>query len=436
VFVIGPGFGRELNPRQGQLIREAGFQVHWCCSVPNPEQPGCHLPTHFCQLAAEVESCCPDLIVCASKGGAYMVGLWEMGAWSGPSVMINAHPSCKRLPLGTRVVLAHGSNDEYYPARREELEKLVATGSKNDCFLYYSADSGELSPGVFTRNGDRHNMESLLANDCLPRLLDAALAPEGPEAYVARTWRQRLDERRRAAEEWLGLTPEQLCQRWGGRDRFFLAGAETPKLAEVPPLEKEFQMVAAAFKAAPREAPAYVLGPARAWEQVRVLRVERVENRAQIEGSVQPYFCALRSALEDQGLAFEPGSHTCWGFHGARPDAVESIITNPVAGFQPLACGTRGAALWGSGTYFARDAQYVADSHFCGPPAPDGTRQMLMCLLLPGMSCLGDPSHRGVLPFRSRPHRYNSSVDSLSSPEIYVVQHPCAAYPAYLITFA
>lgn len=108
----------------------------------------------------------------------------------------------------------------------------------------------------------------------------------------------------------------------------------------------------------------------------------------------------------------------------------------PVAGFQPLASGSRNAALWGSGTYFARDANYVADSHFCGPPAANGSRQMLMCLLSIGMPCAGDPQHRGVLPFRRKPHRYNSSVDSLSSPEIYVVQHPGGAYPAYLITFA
>jgi len=132
---------------------------------------------------------------------------------------------------------------------------------------------------------------------------------------------------------------------------------------------------------------------------------------------------------------FEPGTHTVWAFHGsADRQAIESIVTNPVAGFQPLASGTRGASLWGLGTYFARDASYVAHGGFCGPPTNDG-RQMLMCLVATGMPCLGDPYHKGVLPFRVRPHRYNSSVDSLSSPEIYIIQHPGAAIPAYLITF-
>jgi len=213
-------------------------------------------------------------------------------------------------------------------------------------------------------------------------------------------------------------------------------GRDKQKLFEVPADSGEFSCVAAVFKAVPKDAPAYVVPPEAEWARVRVVRVERVENGLQGEGSIMPYYGALRASLEGQGIELEPGTHTCWAFHGADAVAVESIVTNPVSGFQPLASGTRTASLWGSGTYFARDAQYVAGSHFCGPPAADGTRKMLMCLLMIGMPCLGDPEHRGVLPFRRKPHRYNSSVDSLSSPEIFVIQHPGAAYPAYLITFA
>ena len=47
-----------------------------------------------------------------------------------------------------------------------------------------------------------------------------------------------------------------------------------------------------------------------------------------------------------------------------------------------------------------------------------------------GFVCLGDPEHKGVLPFRQGRHRrvvpcaagrgrYNASVDSLSNPEIF-----------------
>mmetsp|Transcript_14053 Transcript_14053/g.40460 ORF Transcript_14053/g.40460 Transcript_14053/m.40460 type:complete len:151 (+) Transcript_14053:91-543(+) len=148
-----------------------------------------------------------------------------------------------------------------------------------------------------------------------------------------------------------------------------------------------------------------------------------------------PYYNSLARAIEDQEVAFEPGVHTSWAFHGADANAIDSIVNNVVAGFQPLASGTRGASLWGSGTYFARDARYVADGGFCGQPAIDGTRRMLACLLMSGIPCLGDPQHKGVLPFRKKPHRYNSSVDCLASPEIYITQQSGAAHAAYLITF-
>jgi len=433
VLIIGPGFGRALNPQQGRLIEQAGFQVHWCSGIPNPEQPHFNVAPHLGPIMADIDWFQPDLVASASKGGVYIVALWQMGYWRGPTLLINAHPSCRRLPEGIPVVLAHGANDEVYPTPRGELERLVATGTDNMCFLYYTANSGQVSPGLLTRGGDGHNMDSLLSNDCLPRLIDAALCPDGPEVHIVRTWHDQLSDTRLEAERFLGYRPERLREHWVSRGR---QGRDEQLLFEVLSGSEEFKHVVAVFKSQPKEIPAYMLAPQAVWDAVRVLRVERVENGLQQEGSFRPYFDALQRSFAEQEIRFESGIHTCWAFHGADAPATESIITNPVAGFQPLASGSRNAALWGLGTYFARDANYVADSHFCGAPASDGSRQMLMCLLMIGMPCVGDPQHRGVLPFRRKPHRYNSSVDSLSSPEIYVVQHPGAAYPAYLITFA
>jgi hypothetical protein len=203
-------------------------------------------------------------------------------------------------------------------------------------------------------------------------------------------------------------------------------------LFEVSQESHEFQMVADVFHSPPVQPAAYA-GPDDAWNNVHILRVDRVENGWQEEGSAKPYYSALRRSIEEQNVQFQPGLHTRWVFHGT--DAIESIISNPLAGFQPLASGSRLGSVWGSGTYFARDAKYVFGGNFC-QPAADGTRQILMCLAMTGFPCLGDPDQKGVLPFREKPHRYHSSVDSLSSPEIFIVQHPSAAYPAYLITFA
>jgi len=300
------------------------------------------------------------------------------------------------------------------------------------CYLYYTANSGMLSSGQLSRVGDYHNMESLVKFDCLPRLIDAVLCPDGPEVHMLRTWSERLSEERLMAERWLGYSPDELQKRWVSNTR---RGVEKQKLFEVALNSEEARQVLAAFRSAPKEPPAYMLGPQEAWDGVQIVRLQRVENRQQVVGSVKPYYDATRTSLEDQHIDFEAGHHTRWGFHGAAGEAIDSIILDPVAGFQPLASGTRGASLWGSGTYFARDAKYVAEGGFCGQRSADGARKMLMCLLMIGMPCLGDPSHKGVLPFRVKPYRYNCTVDSLSTPEIFIMQHPGSALPAYLITF-
>lgn len=431
VLIIEPGFGRDS--RQGLLVDRAGFQIHWCCNLPLPEQGSLQVAPYLPQIFTEIQQFQPEIVACASAGGAYVVGLWQAGYWTGPTLMINVHPSCRRLPEGMAVVLAHGSNDEAYQLSRRDLEAVAATGSPNQCFLYMTTNSGQVSPGVFTREGDRHKMKSLLLRGCLPRLLDGLLCPEGPEVHMLRTWQERLSDRRIEAESWLGNMPQELKRHW---ESFGRRGRGGEVLFEVRPDSEEFVRVATVFKEMPREKPAYLLYSTEEWDRVSVVRVERVENGPQEEGGTRPFCKALLNSFAGQGVRFEPGVHTCWGFHGADSEALQSIACDPVVGFQPLTSGMRNCAVWGGGTYFARDAQYVAGSHFCGPPASDGTRQMLMCLMLTGMPCLGDPEHRGVLPYRQKPHRYNSSVDSLSSPEVFVVQHPSAAYPAYLITFA
>mmetsp|Transcript_104543 Transcript_104543/g.326014 ORF Transcript_104543/g.326014 Transcript_104543/m.326014 type:complete len:524 (+) Transcript_104543:3-1574(+) len=433
IFIIGPGFGLQLNPRQGASIVQAGFQVRWCHDVPNPEQPNFPVLPYLEQIKAQMDEFQPDVVAAASKGGAYVTGLWRVGYWRGATLLLNAHPTCNQIPGGVNLVLAHGSNDEVYSVPRADLEALVSQGEENRCFLYYTANSGQLPSGQLSRLGDRHNMESLLQHDLLPRLIDSLLSPEGPEVHMVRTWRDRLSEERLESECWLGYTPERLRRHWSSHHR---KGLDDCKLFDVPFNSEEFHRVAAIFRAAPREPPAYMLSPQAVWDRVRIVRLQRVENGLQVDGSTNPYHASMRRSLEEQGVDFEPGVHTSWTFHGADDNALESIVSNPVAGFQPLASGTRGASLWGLGTYFAREAKYVADGGFCGQPAADGTRRMLMCLCSTGIPCLGDPQHKGVLPFRRRPHRYHCSVDSLSSPEIYIVQHAGAAQPAYVITFA
>lgn len=343
--------------------------------------------------------------------------------------MINAHPTAKTLPKGVPLVVAHGSNDEVYTWDRSYLENLIRSGTDNKCLLYYTANSGPLPSGQCTRMGDMHNQDSLLGHDCLPTLMDCALSGECPETALLRSWRGRHGTDRLAAECFLGYTLEQLNRYWTSAGR---RGRDDKKCSEVSTDSKEYDAVMKMFKTPPKARAAYCGENHEAWQKRKVVRIERVENGTQADGSAKPYTDLIKTSVGHQGIAFEPGVHTCWAFHGT--DAIDSIVNNPVAGFQPLASGTKGASLWGSGTYFARDPKYVAEGGFA-KPQPNGETRMLMCLLSMGIPCVGDPNHHGVLPERIAPHRYNSSVDFLSCPEIFIMQHPGAAYPAYVITF-
>jgi Ca2+-binding EF-hand superfamily protein len=418
VFVMDPGGLYKMGNRP--VVEQAGCQVHWCTRFP-PVDPASPFPWHLlADLKAEIDAIQPRVLMCAWKAAMYSFGLWQSGEWQGPTVLINPHPVCQQLPPGMPVVIAHGGIDESFKIARHDLEKLVYGTSQSRSLLYY------VSPNL-------HLGASLKKYDCLGRLIDAAVCPDGPEASILRSWRERKACDRIVAERNLGCTLEQIRKHWVSPGR---RGRERSQLFSVPADSEEFAQVSCAFFSQPRESPAYPGRPDSKFDQVQIVSIQRVENGLQVDGCSKPYLDCMSRSLEDQGLEFEPGVHTCWAFHGS-PE-VDSIVTNPIAGIQPLASGTKNATLWGSGTYFARDAKYVVDGCFdlAGGQRPaNGVRRILMCLLATGVPCLGDPEQRGVLPFRKHPHRFHSSVDSLSSPEIYVVQHPGAAHPGYVITF-
>jgi len=428
VLIIGTGFGMLLNPAQFNVLRDAGYQIRAVETLPNPETPNFQVHQFLPTIKKAIDEFQPHAIACASKGGVFMVALWQTGLWAGPTLFINRHPMLCGLPKGVPVVLCHGSNDEYYQYRREDIENLVRSGEANRCLLYYTANSGPLGRG-FTREGDRHNMQSLVQYDCLPRLLDAAMCGSDPTMHLMNSWNRFVTEERLKAEQWLGFRPEDLRRLWQSEEQ---RGFDETITFDVARGTEEYAKVETLFKAQPTVPRAYTDMNPGMWQTLEFVRMERVENGMQEDGNASPYCRALERGIQAQGLRFRPGLHTKWAFHGSS--AVEEIVSNPIAGFQPLMSGSRAAALWGPGTYFARDAKYVYDGGFC-KINPDGTKTMLLCLLMSGIPCLGDPNHRGVLPIRQGRHRYNSSVDSISNPEIYVTQTPGAAYPAYVITF-
>jgi len=189
----------------------------------------------------------------------------------------------------------------------------------------------------------------------------------------------------------------------------------------------EFFAVEQLFRSNPAD-KAYNFGHDWAGKQIR--RIDRVQAPGQLDAT-DTYYASVRNSLEKQGSSFVNGVHTRWLFHGSR--AIDAIISDPLNGFKTTLSKT---TLWGAGSYFARDAQYPDDHGFFGEPRPDGTKDMLLCLVVTGMSVLGDEAY-AIRPYRhGTNHRYNSFVDSHSDPEIFVVSNSAAVLPAYVITYS
>ena len=78
MFVIGPGFGIIKTPTQIECLRSRGWRITEC-HADNPEDADFDMARSLPKVRAEIEKVKPDVVVCASKGGAYALALWEAG---------------------------------------------------------------------------------------------------------------------------------------------------------------------------------------------------------------------------------------------------------------------------------------------------------------------------------------------------------------------
>jgi hypothetical protein len=107
-------------------------------------------------------------------------------------------------------------------------------------------------------------------------------------------------------------------------------------------------------------------------------------------------------------------------FHGTNEQSMRSIVEN---GFCSKYNKT---SAYGMGTYFAKNAIY---SKNYAPSRKDEISFMLVCDVVIGKSCNG--SFQKKLDILE----YDSMVDNLNEPKIFVVPNDDAAYPAYVIAF-
>ena len=158
--------------------------------------------------------------------------------------------------------------------------------------------------------------------------------------------------------------------------------------------------------------------------------VERIEQGL-LEEQNQERLAAVSRSLRQQNIDFEAGVHARWLFHGT--DSLDKIIRDPLNAFSMALAGSSTGQIWGTGIYLARDAVYSND--YTKQRNPDGSKRMLLCLVATGNICAAGPELR-ILPDRRGFFKYDSSVDSLSNPEIHVVNNAAHVTPAYVITYA
>ncbi|KAM9402304.1 protein mono-ADP-ribosyltransferase PARP12-like isoform 2-T2 [Salvelinus alpinus] len=114
-------------------------------------------------------------------------------------------------------------------------------------------------------------------------------------------------------------------------------------------------------------------------------------------------------------------------FHGTDPKHVDAICRD---NFDWRLCGTNGT-VYGEGSYFARDAKY---SH--SYTSHSGVRSMFVCRVLVGDYTRGNSDLRRPPPKgEGSPTLYDSCVDNVLKPSIYVVFEKHQVYPEFLIKY-
>jgi len=161
--------------------------------------------------------------------------------------------------------------------------------------------------------------------------------------------------------------------------------------------------------------------------QATLVRIDRVQNGPLYES----FLLQVETLKKQMGANWDEGRMRRILFHGTN--AVEAIVNSVDGhGFLPLLAGTSTGAIW-DGTYFARDARYSNDY---ARTLASGDKQMMLVDVLVGLSTQGAQGMK-VCPFPPDQSyaRYNSLVNSVQDPSIFVVQHSNQAYPSYLIAY-
>ncbi|KAM6398598.1 protein mono-ADP-ribosyltransferase PARP14 [Pluvialis apricaria] len=185
---------------------------------------------------------------------------------------------------------------------------------------------------------------------------------------------------------------------------------ERVKLVNLKPSCREYQEVQNKFK---KTCPSFVIE-----------KIERIQNPFlwQTYQIKKKSLCTKNKYQNNEKLLF----------HGTAASSLSTINYN---GFNRGFAG-KNAAVIGNGTYFAVDACYSAQNIYSRPDM-NGRRCMYLARVLTGQYCAG--SKGLITPPPKDPadptDLYDSVVDDVNFPKMFVIFNDIQAYPEYLITF-
>ncbi|XP_062305648.1 protein mono-ADP-ribosyltransferase PARP14-like [Osmerus eperlanus] len=184
------------------------------------------------------------------------------------------------------------------------------------------------------------------------------------------------------------------------------------KLVELPTSSPEFRRVKEDFR--------------RSASKKTVLKIERVQNV-----HLRKAYEVIKIQMADKnGLGGVAGEKLL--YHGTSPEGGLAILET---GFNRSFAG-QNATSFGKGTYFAVKASYSANPTYSRADQ-DGNQLMFVARVLTGQYTLGDKDM--IIPPPRSPQlpndHYDSLVNNVQKPTMFVVFHDDQAYPEYLITF-
>ncbi|KAM9804519.1 poly(ADP-ribose) polymerase family member 14-related sequence 1 [Neosynchiropus ocellatus] len=156
--------------------------------------------------------------------------------------------------------------------------------------------------------------------------------------------------------------------------------------------------------------------------RLSVLKIERIQNPA-LWKSLE-----IKKKVMEQKNGHQNNEKRL--FHGTTAESVANINEE---GFNRSFAG-KNAANFGNGVYMAVSASYSAHDTYSKPDV-NGERCMYLCRVLTGDYTLGQ-QHMKVPPAKTNSsQKYDSVVNDMQNPAMFVIFHDSQAYPEYLISF-